>query len=98
MREGALDKIVYEAAATCLPVLASNSGFDDVLPPELRFAREDPADLADRLRALTDVDRNALGRELRAGVVARHSVDHWADGLLAAAQPGPRPVERRGSE
>ena len=52
MREGALDKVVYEAAATCLPVLASNSGFDDVLPPELRFARHDPEDLAEKLRAL----------------------------------------------
>ena len=37
MREGALDKVVYEAAATCMPVLASNHGFADVLPPELRF-------------------------------------------------------------
>ncbi len=49
MREGALDKVVYEAAATGMPVLASNSGFDDLLPPELRFAREDAAGLAERL-------------------------------------------------
>ena len=41
MREGALDKVVYEAAATCMPVLASNTGFADVLPPELRFRRDD---------------------------------------------------------
>ena len=40
MREGALDKVVYEAAATCMPVLASNSGFEDVLPGEYRFGRE----------------------------------------------------------
>jgi glycosyltransferase involved in cell wall biosynthesis len=86
MREGALDKIVYEAAATCMPVLASNAGFDDVLPPELRFDRDDPGDLAEKLRRLVDLDRNALGRELRARVVERHSVEHWADGLLAAAR------------
>lgn len=85
MREGALDKVVYEAAATGMPVLASNSGFEDVLPPELRFAREDPADLAAKLRALTDTDRNALGRELRARVERRHSVEHWADEVLAVA-------------
>jgi glycosyltransferase involved in cell wall biosynthesis len=85
MREGALDKVVYEAAATCMPVLASNTGFDDVLPPELRFDRSDPADLAARIRRLETVDRNALGRELRARVEERHSTGHWADGVLAAA-------------
>ena len=42
MREGALDKVVYEAAATCMPVLASNTGFDDLLPPELRFHARRP--------------------------------------------------------
>ena len=86
MREGALDKVVYEAAATCMPVLASNSGFDDVLPPELRFAREDAAGLADALRRLQTIDRNALGAELRSRVEARHSAGHWADGLLEAAR------------
>jgi glycosyltransferase involved in cell wall biosynthesis len=98
MREGALDKIVYEAAATGMPVLASNSGFDDLLPPELRFAREDTAGLADRLRQLAEVDRNALGLELRSVVLDRHSAGHWADGLLAAAEPAPRAVERGRSE
>jgi glycosyltransferase involved in cell wall biosynthesis len=86
MREGALDKIVYEAAATGMPVLASNSGFDDLLPPELRFAREDTAGLADRLRQVSEVDRNALGLELRSVVLARHSAGHWADRLLEVAE------------
>jgi glycosyltransferase involved in cell wall biosynthesis len=86
MREGALDKVVYEAAATCMPVLASNSGFDDVLPPGLRFAPDDPEALAARLRELAAADRNALGRELRARVEARHSAGRWADALLAVAR------------
>ena len=85
MREGALDKVVYEAAATCMPVLASNHGFDDVLPAELLFARDDAQDLAEKLRDLATVDRNALGHELRARVEQRHSVEHWADEVLAAA-------------
>jgi glycosyltransferase involved in cell wall biosynthesis len=85
MREGALDKIVYEAAATCMPVLASNTGFDDILGPELRFGRDDPAGLAGKLRALSGADRNALGRELRERVVARHSVESWARRLLDVA-------------
>jgi glycosyltransferase involved in cell wall biosynthesis len=86
MREGALDKIVYEAAATCMPVLASNTGFDDVLPRELIFPRDDPTVLAARLRTLREMDRNALGHELRARVENRHSAGHWADGVIEAAQ------------
>src|SRR5204863_5967458 len=82
MREGALDKVVYEAAATCMPVLASNSGFDDVLPAELRFRREDADDLAETLVRLRDADRNSIGVELRAGVAQRHSEDHWAEEVL----------------
>jgi glycosyltransferase involved in cell wall biosynthesis len=84
MREGALDKVVYEAAATCMPVLASNSGFDDILPTTLRFPREDVEMLAARLRELKGSDRNALGRSLRDAVEARHSLDHWADEVVAA--------------
>jgi glycosyltransferase involved in cell wall biosynthesis len=86
MREGALDKIVYEAASTCMPVLASNTGFDDVLPAELRFPREDPDTLAERLRTLSGMDRNALGRKLRERVVARHSAGHWADRVIEVAE------------
>ncbi|HWB22148.1 MAG TPA: glycosyltransferase family 4 protein [Gaiellaceae bacterium] len=85
MREGALDKVVYEAAATCMPVLASNRGFDDVLPAELRFDRNDALELAEKLERLKGLDRNELGRELRAKVAARHSVEHWADEVLEVA-------------
>ena len=42
MRAGAPDKVVYEAAAACLPVLASNPIFDELLAPEQRFTRWDP--------------------------------------------------------
>jgi glycosyltransferase involved in cell wall biosynthesis len=79
MRAGAPDKVVYEAAASCLPVLASNPVFDDLLPPELRFAQDDADDLAEKLRALDPRRRP----ELREVVARRHSVEHWADGLLA---------------
>src|SRR5712692_8771093 len=82
MRAGAPDKVVYEAAASCLPVLASNPVFDDLLPTELRFERDDPAGLAARLRSL---DRRRRP-ELRELVARNHSVDHWADGLLATLE------------
>jgi len=82
MRSGAPDKVVYEAAASCLPVLASNPVFDDLLPPELRFDRDNPESLAERLRT---IDRRRRP-ELRELVVRNHSVGHWADGLLATVE------------
>jgi glycosyltransferase involved in cell wall biosynthesis len=92
MEAGAPDKVVYEAAASCLPVVVSNPVFDELvagLEPPLLFARSDPADLADRLRGLAALaagDRATLGRALRERVAARHSVDSWADGVLRAAR------------
>ncbi len=91
MRAGAPDKVVYEAGASCLPVLASNPVFDgllDGLASALRFGREDPAELAARLRdlaALRPEERGRLGRELRRRVEASHSVGSWADRILELA-------------
>ena len=89
MRAGAPDKVVYEAAASCVPVLASNPVFDTLLPAELRFARDRPDELAERLRGLAALpagERAALGRALREQVEASHSVGSWADGVIAAAR------------
>ena len=88
MRAGAPDKVVYEAAAACVPVLASNPVFDSLLDSAQRFDREDPDDLAARIReleALSRADRDALGRRLRERVEEGHSVDSWARGVLQAA-------------
>ncbi len=82
MVPGASDKVVYEAAASCLPAIASNPIFDDLLPDELRFVHGDPESLAARLRALDPRRRP----ELRQVVAERHSVDHWADGLIATVE------------
>jgi glycosyltransferase involved in cell wall biosynthesis len=92
MRAGAPDKVVYEAAAGCLPVLASNPVFDELfdgLEARLEFARERPDELAERLRAFAALEplaRAELGRALRARVAERHSVESWADGIVAAAE------------
>jgi len=89
MRPGAPDKVVYEACASCLPVLVSNPSFDELLgdlEPRLRFERESSADLAECLQARAQrpaEERHALGRTLRDRVAERHSVDHWADALIA---------------
>jgi glycosyltransferase involved in cell wall biosynthesis len=82
MQAGAPDKVVYEAAASCLPVLASNPVFDELLPPELRFVRDEPETLSERLLAL---DRRRRP-ELRQLVAEHHSVESWARGILRAAQ------------
>jgi glycosyltransferase involved in cell wall biosynthesis len=76
---GSADKVVFEAAASCLPAAVSNPVFDDLVPPDLRFRADDPASLADVLRSF---DRRRRP-ELREQVLARHSVEHWADAVLA---------------
>ena len=90
MEAGAPDKVVYEAAASCVPVLASNPVFDELFESyDLRFEREDPASLVERLRWLAGLgaaERTELGRTLRGRVVSRHSVDTWADGIIEAAR------------
>ncbi len=86
MRAGAPDKVVFEAAAACLPVLASNPGFAGLLPEELRFAREDAGELAERIRGLSALDLGAIGRELRARVARDHSVESWAERVVELAR------------
>ncbi len=85
MRAGAPDKVVYEAAAACVPVLASNPVFAGFLPDELRFPREDAAALAERIRALPALDAGAVGRRLRERVRREHSVEHWAAAVVEQA-------------
>jgi glycosyltransferase involved in cell wall biosynthesis len=92
MKAGAPDKVVYEAAASCLPALVSNPVFDSFtsgLAAPLQFGRDDPSELADRiagLAALSTDARAALGRELHDRVAKNHSVDHWADAVLKVAR------------
>jgi glycosyltransferase involved in cell wall biosynthesis len=91
MRSGALDKVVFEAAASCLPVLVSNPGFDSLvagIEPSLQFPQDDARALAQRIEGLLSAGPEArarIGRELRARVERDHSVEHWADGVLEAA-------------
>ena len=85
MREGAADKVVYEAAATCLPVIASNHAFDTLLPERLRFEHGNPESLADAIRFVLEADRQALGRTLHGTVTREHSVDVWADRVVELA-------------
>jgi glycosyltransferase involved in cell wall biosynthesis len=89
--EGTLDKVVYEAAACAVPVLACSpqwDGFLGDLPVKLSF-RCEPDDLAGTLVALAAADREAFaaaGRELRRRVEQSHSVDTWAERVLAVVR------------
>jgi len=91
MEAGAPDKVVYEAAASCLPVVVSNPVFDELtdgLGVDLMFPRADPAALAERIRSLAAMSpeaRAAVGRTLHDRVAAHHSVAHWAEGILEVA-------------
>jgi glycosyltransferase involved in cell wall biosynthesis len=82
-----LDKVVFEAAASGVPVLASNSALDVLLGElrlELRFRPGDAESLAQVLVAFATAPaslRAEIGVELRRRVVASHSVDSWADAV-----------------
>jgi glycosyltransferase involved in cell wall biosynthesis len=78
----AADKVVYEAAAACLPVFAASPVFDSLLPEALRFDAGDAAGLAQRIRGYA----GGAGPELRERVAASHSAAHWAEQVLAAAR------------
>ena len=75
------DKVVYEAAAACLPVFAASPVFDALLPDGLRFHGDYPSSLAEKVRDYS----GGAGRELRERVRAEHSAGHWADQVLEAA-------------
>ena len=85
---GGADRIVYEAGASGIPVLASNRAHADFLDPTAFFDRNDADGLAERLAgiaALAPAERDAIGRRLRDRVERENSVDSWATGLLEAA-------------
>ena len=83
------DKIVYEACASCRVVLAADVSFDMLLAgiePPLAFERGRPETLADRLEALAALSgeaRHSIGKELRERVRTQHSVDTWAERIVA---------------
>jgi glycosyltransferase involved in cell wall biosynthesis len=88
-RTGTADKVVYEACASCVPAFASAASFVSLLPEALRFAREDDEGLAEALTAFaarSREERLQLGKDLRGEVERGHSVESWADGVLAAAR------------
>lgn len=90
-RPGQADKVVFEAMACERPALVSSPAFRGLLadlPMELLFADDDQDALADaiaRLSTSSPTVLNQTGALLRQRVVAHHSLDHWADEVVALA-------------
>ncbi len=85
-----LDKAVFEAAACARPIISTNASFGsllDDLPLQLLAPPRDPAAFAAVLAEVAGADRSvraATGVELRRRVVEHHSLDHWAELVIAA--------------
>lgn len=83
--EGSFDKVVFEACACCLPVLAPRPGFERLLDEELLFDRNDVEGIARGLEwvaARTAEERRDLGAALRRRVELDHSSTSWAARIL----------------
>jgi glycosyltransferase involved in cell wall biosynthesis len=91
---GSMDKAVLEAMACGLPVVTSNEAFHAILAPwnDRLIIPPHAADaLASQLKilmALSPDQRAALGLQLRALVVAEHSLDRLIDKLMTVLIPG----------
>lgn len=84
-----LDKTVLEAMACAIPVVAPNDPYATILGPyadDLTYPADDAAALANQMNALLSrapAERHALGLALRGIIVRDHSVEHFADKLVA---------------
>jgi len=92
-RSGAtFDKAVFEAAACARPVVSTNAAFAPLLgelPLSLLAPPRDAAALADVLVSVGGARptvRAAVGEELRRRVVEQHSLEHWADAVVAVVR------------
>jgi glycosyltransferase involved in cell wall biosynthesis len=85
---GALDKAALEAMACGKPSLVANDGFRETLEPwpdSLLYRHGDPEDLSRKIEQLlqrSDAELEAIGTDLRRNVIARHSLERWADCLV----------------
>ena len=94
---GSLDKVVLEAAACGLPPIVCNPAFQELYGrswPELSFGRDgDAAGLSRRIGAWLEhspAERRDVALEIRAEIARSHSVDHWADAVVATIERGLR--------
>ena len=94
-RTGSVDKVVLEAMACATPVLTCNESFEQVLGSELAerlmFPQGDIAVLRERLEnllAMSQGEREELGRELREIVLSGHDLKQLIPRLVAEMEGG----------
>lgn len=101
MVAGSGDKVVFEAASLGRPVLVSNPAFAGLLSGlslGLTFPEGGRDALAERLEALAAAPAPTVRqatRTLRERIESDHSLDHWADQVVAIAERVIRARRRR---
>ncbi len=86
---GGLDKAALEAMACGKPCLVANEGFRETLAhwaPHLLFRHGHAEDLAyklERLLAMSESQRRAIGTDLRQSVIEQHDLKRLADQLMS---------------
>jgi glycosyltransferase involved in cell wall biosynthesis len=84
-----LDKVVYEASACAVPVIASNPALRDYLeglPLRLDFRAGDLARALVAFAGASPASREETGLELRRRVERGHSVETWADRVVGVVE------------
>lgn len=75
---GSVDKVVLEAMSCGCLVLTSNEAFENILPKELMVEKNNPQQLAEKIKwllALPDDRKNQLKLQLRQEVVENHNLN-----------------------
>jgi glycosyltransferase involved in cell wall biosynthesis len=92
---GLFDKAALEAMACGLPTIVSNEAFNDLTGPQQKLlnisAPDDVEGLREHLRtilALTPLQRQQIGQQLRQGVVADHSLQQLAKKVISVLRTG----------
>ena len=76
---GSLDKAILEAMASGIIVLTSNEAFKDILPSELMVEKDNPLQLAEKIKwvvNLSDNDEIAMRKKLEQEVRNNHNLDN----------------------
>lgn len=88
-RTGSLDKVVLEAACSGVVPIVCNGAFRELMGADwarLSFEAGDARGLSARLKdwiSATDAERRDVAGRLRDTIVRSHSVEHWADAVIA---------------